>query len=130
MWSIGIIAYILIEGTVPYKARNVDSMMRCIGRHRLRWSEHISDSCKDFIHSLLNKDMNKRLNVEEALEHPWIVSKASEDDLGDEYFIKLQELNYQNKLQRIMVKCSTEWKWMKRIRCSYYHMRDMRMIIS
>eukprot|EP01083_Nonionella_stella_P197880 727108_1 len=103
MWAIGVMAYTLIQGVFPYKARNIKAIIRCIAFTHLTWPTPVSDSCKHFIRSLLHKQCAKRLTAKDALSHPWIVSKARDDNLGDGYFERLQRLNYQNKLQRIMV---------------------------
>jgi calcium-dependent protein kinase len=38
--------------------------------------ERVSDSAKDLISKLVEKDKNKRYNCKQALEHPWF--KAAE----------------------------------------------------
>eukprot|EP01083_Nonionella_stella_P011064 31466_1 len=106
MWSLGVIAFVLINGIVPFAAKNIPSLMRRIKRSTaLKWNRDIviSESCKHFIESLLNKDHTQRLNAKEALQHPWIVSQATEDDFGEEYFATLKRLTFKNKLQKVMV---------------------------
>ena len=38
---------------------------------RKQW-DHISDNAKDLVKKMLTLDPNKRITVDEALEHPWI----------------------------------------------------------
>eukprot|EP01083_Nonionella_stella_P014133 39770_1 len=105
MWSIGVIAYTLIEGAFPYKPTHVKSIKKTIDQTPLTWNANIpiSDACKDFIQSLLHKDIDKRLNAQQALKHPWITSQATDKNLGDEYFSRLQRLTFGNKLQQVLV---------------------------
>jgi calcium/calmodulin-dependent serine protein kinase len=39
---------------------------------RKRQWDHISESAKDLVKKMLFLDQNKRITVEEALNHPWI----------------------------------------------------------
>jgi serine/threonine protein kinase len=39
---------------------------------RKRQWDHISESAKDLVKKMLLLDQNKRITVEEALNHPWI----------------------------------------------------------
>eukprot|EP01083_Nonionella_stella_P281653 958417_1 len=105
MWAIGVIAYTLIEGAFPYKPTHVKSIKKTIDQTPLTWNANIpiSDACKDFIQSLLHKDIDKRLNAQQALKHPWITSQATDKNLGDEYFSRLQRLTFGNKLQQVLV---------------------------
>ena len=93
LWSIGIIAFALVCGTVPfYDNQNKDNndkkkILKRIQKGKFSFPKHcdcrLSQSCKHFIRSLLNKDTGRRLSAKQALEHPWIVSEAKADTLGD-----------------------------------------------
>lgn len=41
--------------------------------------EGVSDSAKDFVASLLDRDYNSRMTAAAALEHPWITAHCNED---------------------------------------------------
>lgn len=105
IWSTGIICYMLVNGAVPFCGENVKAVLHNIQTQDIIYQKDIklSDSCKQFIGSLLNKNPKYRLNAKQALKHEWIIEKARNDDLGDNYFNKLSHLHFQNKLQKILV---------------------------
>jgi calcium/calmodulin-dependent protein kinase I len=76
VWSIGVIAYILLCGYPPFYDENDSELFRQILRAEYEfdspyWDE-ISDSAKDFIGHLMCKDTSQRFGCKEALQHPWI----------------------------------------------------------
>jgi len=82
MWSLGVISYIILCGYPPFfkdnKADEDDSeLLKQIARGKYKfhsnfWDE-ISDDAKDFVCGLMNVDPMKRMSVQEALHHPWII---------------------------------------------------------
>lgn len=76
MWSIGIIAYILLCGYPPFQDNDQIELFNKIksGKfvfHEKYW-ESVSFEAKDFISHLLVLDPTVRYNVDEALLHPWL----------------------------------------------------------
>ena len=70
---------------------------------RLRFPHSLSltDSCKDFITSLLCDDVEKRLSAEDALKHPWIADDAAaSENLAID---ALKRFHYRSKLIKILV---------------------------
>ncbi|KAL2103429.1 hypothetical protein ACEWY4_000297 [Coilia grayii] len=81
LWAVGVISFILLCGYPPFYDENDAQLYRQIIRAEYEfdspyWDE-ISDSAKDFIGHLLQKDPKKRYNSEEALQHPWISGGAA-----------------------------------------------------
>ena len=76
IWSIGVIAYILLCGYPPFYDENDANLFAQIikGEYEFDspyWDE-ISDSAKDFISHLMCCDPDQRYTCELALAHPWI----------------------------------------------------------
>ncbi|XP_077373825.1 calcium/calmodulin-dependent protein kinase 1Db isoform X1 [Festucalex cinctus] len=75
-WSIGVIAYILLCGYPPFYDENDSKLFEQILKADYEFDapywDDISDSAKDFISSLMEKDPEKRFTCDQALEHPWI----------------------------------------------------------
>ncbi|XP_076010058.1 calcium/calmodulin-dependent protein kinase type 1D [Genypterus blacodes] len=75
-WSIGVIAYILLCGYPPFYDENDSKLFEQILKADYEFDapywDDISDSAKDFISSLMEKDPAKRYTCEQALRHPWI----------------------------------------------------------
>jgi calcium/calmodulin-dependent protein kinase I len=76
MWSIGVIAFVLLGGYPPFFNKDKKSMFANISSatfkfHSKRWS-NISEDAKSFIRSLLLAESTQRLTATQALEHRWI----------------------------------------------------------
>eukprot|EP00933_Yihiella_yeosuensis_P070768 TRINITY_DN78932_c0_g1_i1.p1 TRINITY_DN78932_c0_g1~~TRINITY_DN78932_c0_g1_i1.p1 ORF type:complete len:357 (+),score=73.32 TRINITY_DN78932_c0_g1_i1:3-1073(+) len=79
LWSLGVIAYTLLSGTMPFTGDNGDDeMVTCIkeGSYDLDsecWSK-VPEAAKHFISKLLTVDPEKRFTAEQALQDPWLVT--------------------------------------------------------
>nr|GLL47520.1 CDPK-related kinase 1-like isoform X1 [Ipomoea trifida] len=76
MWSIGVIAYIILSGSRPFWARTESGIFRAVLKidpsfDEAPWTTLSSDAV-DFVKRLLNKDYRKRLTAAQALSHPWL----------------------------------------------------------
>ncbi|KTG36822.1 hypothetical protein cypCar_00015859 [Cyprinus carpio] len=83
-WSIGVITYILLSGYPPFYEENETRLFSKIMKaeyafHSPYWDE-ISESAKDFIRHMLEKNPNKRFTTEQALSHPWISGDTAHND--------------------------------------------------
>ncbi|XP_054546216.1 calcium/calmodulin-dependent protein kinase type 1G isoform X2 [Talpa occidentalis] len=75
-WSIGVITYILLCGYPPFYEDSESKLFEKIkeGSYEFEspfWDD-ISESAKDFICHLLEKNPEERYTCEKALQHPWI----------------------------------------------------------
>ncbi|XP_023607136.1 myosin light chain kinase family member 4 [Myotis lucifugus] len=76
MWSVGVIAYMLLSGLSPFlgdnDAETLNNILAC------RWDleeeefQNISEEAKEFISKLLIKEKSWRISASEALKHPWL----------------------------------------------------------
>nr|XP_019707109.1 CDPK-related protein kinase [Elaeis guineensis] len=76
VWSIGVVAYILLCGSRPFWARTESGIFRAVLKAEPSFSEppwpSLSPEAKDFVRRLLSKDPRRRMTAAQALSHPWI----------------------------------------------------------
>ena len=88
VFSLGVVAYVLICRSHPFMGTVVDNvhdmkekMIDSDGLTKLYFPDEddhpLSPDVKSFLHAVLELCPKKRLSARQALEHPWIVSRAS-----------------------------------------------------
>ncbi|CDW77508.1 protein kinase domain containing protein [Stylonychia lemnae] len=90
VWSLGVLLYAMICGTVPFKAQNMHDLHQIITSGSFQYPPQIepllSDESKDLINKMLVLDPNERISIPEILSHQWMVSKDEmilQDDMID-----------------------------------------------
>lgn len=83
LWSLGVIAYALLCGYLPFSHHVQNKLFQriCAGEFEFDspyWDD-ISPAATDFIRKLLVVDPDKRLTAEEALRHPWFAGSEVSD---------------------------------------------------
>jgi len=77
LWSIGITTYLLLSARLPYDDEfSKSEIARQTIHDPVYWGsiwKKLSAEAKMFVDDLLQKDPEKRMNIKQALEHPWIV---------------------------------------------------------
>merc|ERR1719382_1115225 len=105
MWTMGVIAYVLVTGRPPFWGRENKEIIRKIVRGNVRFPSTIklSDQCKDFILSLLQKPPDKRLSATEALKHSWITGENA-SAITEDILYNLATFGTSNQLKQLIVK--------------------------
>lgn len=71
VWSVGVIAYILLCGSRPFWARTESGIFRAVVKAEPTYEEQpwptLSSEAKDFVKRLLNKDPRKRMTATQAM---------------------------------------------------------------
>lgn len=79
MWSVGVMAYVLLSGLNPFAAESTTKMIESISSCEYVFDSEafkdISLEAMDFVDRLLVKDRKLRMTAHEALEHPWLKMK-------------------------------------------------------
>ena len=78
IWSVGVIAYILLCGYPPFFGDNDREIFKRVAAGKFQFPspewDHISTNAKNFVAALLRVDEAKRPTASEALEHPFLES--------------------------------------------------------
>ncbi|XP_045697598.1 myosin light chain kinase family member 4 isoform X2 [Phyllostomus hastatus] len=102
MWSVGVIAYMLLSGLSPFlgdnDAETLNNILAC------RWDleeeefQNISEEAKEFLSKLLIKEKSWRISASEALKHPWLSDHKLHSRL------KTQKKNYSSNTREFVTK--------------------------
>uniref|UniRef100_A0A5K3EN24 non-specific serine/threonine protein kinase n=1 Tax=Mesocestoides corti TaxID=53468 RepID=A0A5K3EN24_MESCO len=83
MWAVGVLTYILLSGISPFAGDDIVETLSNVSKASYNFDNeafrNISDNAKDFISKLLVKAPEKRMNVFEALEHPWLNTEVTDE---------------------------------------------------
>ena len=103
LWSVGVIMYTLLAGKPPFAGKRpswiVDEVMYKDVDRLLRTDplDRVSDSGRDLLRKLLERDPRARLNAEDALRHPWLLPP----DAGGTAPVNLLEDSIVQSLRRV-----------------------------
>ncbi|RCV09554.1 hypothetical protein SETIT_2G039100v2 [Setaria italica] len=96
VWSAGVIIYILLSGVPPFWDADP-------------WPS-ISESAKDLVRKMLNRNPRKRLTAHEALCHPWVCvdGVAPDKPLDSAVLTRLKQFSAMNKLKKMALRVIAE----------------------
>jgi calcium-dependent protein kinase len=81
VWSIGVCIFIMLNGKVPFLGETRKQIFDSILTKEVQFKNtDLSESAIDFVNKLLERDLDKRLTAEEALEHQWIKNFGMSDN--------------------------------------------------
>lgn len=115
VWSIGVIAYILLCGYPPFydEDGNDDNLFAQIMKGEYEFDspywDNISEPAKDFISHLICVDSSKRYTCKSALEHPWISGNLASDK--DIYHSVSEQLKKNFAKNKWKVSTGQWWCW-------------------
>ncbi|XP_021864078.1 calcium-dependent protein kinase 11 [Spinacia oleracea] len=107
VWSAGVILYILLSGVPPFWAETESGIFRQILHGKLDFESdpwpNISDSAKDLIRKMLERDPRRRITAYEALCHPWILDDtvAPDKPLDSAVLSRLKHFSAMNKVKKM-----------------------------
>ncbi|CAM4592618.1 unnamed protein product, partial [Lepidochelys kempii] len=76
MWSVGVIAYMLLSGLSPFLGdddnETLNNILACSWDFENEEFQDVSEEAKDFLSKLLIKEKRGRLSATQSLKHPWL----------------------------------------------------------
>jgi serine/threonine protein kinase len=123
MWSVGIVAYLLLVGYLPFAHENRE--MVC---HQIKagsWSFYPPDWCRiskeaqDLITGLLQVDPKERWSAEEALRCAWI--QKSDKTLSN-YDLKESQTKLRNRRAQLREAASNTMTWFANKKADLLHL--------
>ena len=67
MWAMGIIVFMMLGGYPPFSGKNNTEIINCIRKNEIKWFksrwDKVSNSGKEIVLGMLNRDCNKRLTA-------------------------------------------------------------------
>ncbi|KAI3357790.1 hypothetical protein L3Q82_016180, partial [Scortum barcoo] len=123
-WSIGVITYILLCGYPPFyeesESRLFSKIMKAQYEFDSPFWDDISESAKDFIRNMMQKNPDMRYTTDLALRHPWIIGKTA----------RSQDIYYSVSVQIQKNFAKTKWKQAFNAAVAINHMKKLQLAHS
>ena len=94
IWSSGVVLYIIVSGFFPFRGINEAELRKNILRGNYPELFDISDNLKDLINKMLEINPEKRISVDEILNHPWLNENINENSVNINIFTKAEKIIY------------------------------------
>ncbi|XP_020581491.1 calcium-dependent protein kinase 1-like [Phalaenopsis equestris] len=110
IWSAGVIVYILLSGVPPFWAESEEGIFDEVLHGDLDFESDpwpsISNSAKDLVKKMLERDPKRRLTAHEVLCHPWVQvdGVALDKPLDSAVLSRMKQFSAMNKLKRIALR--------------------------
>jgi serine/threonine protein kinase len=105
IWSLGCILYALLTATRPFDTDDEVELYEMVTTGAVDYDREefgdVSESAKDLIRKMLTVDPQKRITIDQALQHPWVRGHAPQVKL-DNLHQHLKIYNVKRKIKRVM----------------------------
>uniref|UniRef100_G3Q9S8 non-specific serine/threonine protein kinase n=1 Tax=Gasterosteus aculeatus aculeatus TaxID=481459 RepID=G3Q9S8_GASAC len=81
VWSLGVILYTLVSGSLPFDGQNLKELRERVLRGKYRVPFYMSTDCEGILRRFLVLNPTKRCTLDQVMKDKWINSGYEEDDL-------------------------------------------------
>ena len=92
IWSAGVTLYYMLSGTQPFRAFSVKEMEIKVLKGEFEEIKDISDEASDLIKKMLVVDPEKRIKINEILNHPWLKNEDVENRKNMKFFTENEKI--------------------------------------
>ena len=106
IWSLGVLLYAMVSGTVPFKAKTLSELHKLILKGNYEFPEELSSELADLVKLMLNPIPHFRIQLNDIYNHPWL-RKLMPGGPGDSVYPKISSESFtehKNSTRTIMVK--------------------------
>lgn len=133
-WAIGVTAYRLVTGKMPYREKERSKLRESIRKHPICIPDFVGTFEKDFIARLLIKNPHARLgseNYDELIQHQLFDYYNADKTLDESYFdtARVQELVMQKKVSKKIRIKTKERKYLELKECASIPMEDQKSLL-
>ncbi|KAF4075121.1 hypothetical protein AMELA_G00231040 [Ameiurus melas] len=72
IWSLGVVLYVLVCGSLPFEAASLPALKQCVIEGRFRVPYFMSQECENLIRRMLVVDPAKRISLAQIKQHCWM----------------------------------------------------------
>jgi len=106
IWSIGVIAYMLLSGSPPFHGATDADTLRAVQEGNLTFNQYfnpVSAAAKDFIVKCLNRNVSERPNAEPLQKHEWFTILQSDivEPMSSEIIDRLRGFDKKSAFSRL-----------------------------
>uniref|UniRef100_A0A3Q4M887 MAP/microtubule affinity-regulating kinase 3 n=1 Tax=Neolamprologus brichardi TaxID=32507 RepID=A0A3Q4M887_NEOBR len=81
VWSLGVILYTLVSGSLPFDGQNLKELRERVLRGKYRIPFYMSTDCENLLKRFLVLNPGKRGTLEQIMKDRWINSSSDEDEM-------------------------------------------------
>jgi Protein kinase domain len=111
IWSMGVLLYAILSGTVPFRAKTLPELHKLILRCKFDIPDHVSPAAQNLIRKMLNPIPHQRISLDDMKTHPWfgeIVSETyNEDSIAPKFLGGFLDLYKKGNEKEILNKMKT-----------------------
>ncbi len=78
IWSLGVLLFCILTGSMPFKGSSLESLKKAIVKGEFEFPDNprLSKEAKDLINNMLVLNSEKRFNIEKVLCHRWLAEMS------------------------------------------------------